>query len=175
MDSNFEMPAIRRIDSLSAVSQPQTNEKAYTWFPMMNFSNLWPLDHCDLAAFNALLLSGGAWQTTPRLTIATNLYRIFAKCEKLYPKFKKEGPLKKTEVREFFTLVYAHLSKHCLTHDSLEESGPRGLANLVGFFVEASKDYNPKEYKVDVDLVPLSEIIRRFTLLSSCPERTWYY
>ncbi|KAI1468366.1 uncharacterized protein F4812DRAFT_470960 [Daldinia caldariorum] len=174
MDSNFKMPATSFVKSLSDESRPQTNEKAYTWFPTMNFSNVWPLDHCDLAAFNALLLSDGAWQTTPRLTIATNLYRIFATCEQLYPKFK-EGPLKKIEVRDFFSLVYAHLSDHCLTHDYLEENGPRRLANLVGFFVEASRDYNPKEYVMDLDLVPLNEMIRRFTLTSSLPERTWYH
>ncbi|OTB12216.1 hypothetical protein K445DRAFT_25789 [Daldinia sp. EC12] len=174
MDSNFKLPEASFIKTLYEECQPETNEKAYTWFPMMDFSNLWSLDHCNLSAFNALLLSDGTWKTTPRLTIATNLYRIFVTCERLYPKFK-EGPLKKSEVRDFFSLVYAHLSDHCLAHDYLEEDGPRRLANLVGFFVEASRDYNPTEYKIDLDLVPLNEIIRRFTLTSSFPERTWYY
>ncbi|KAI1657021.1 hypothetical protein F4813DRAFT_88767 [Daldinia decipiens] len=174
MDSNYEMPSTYFIHSLSDESQPKTNEEAYTWFPTMDFGGVWPLDHCDLVAFNALLLSEGTWQTTPRLTIATNLYRIFATCELLYPKFK-EGPLKKSEVRDFFSLVYAHLSDHCLAHDHLEEDGPRRVANLVEYFIHASRNYNPRKYMIDLDMVPLNEIIRRFTLMSSFPERTWFY
>ncbi|KAI8964208.1 hypothetical protein F5Y11DRAFT_316910 [Daldinia sp. FL1419] len=174
MDSNYKMPSTCFVKSLVDESEPETNEKAYTWFPTMDFRSIWSLDHCDLAAFNALLLSEGDWRKTPRVTIATNLYRIFDTCEILYPKFK-DGPLKKSEVRDFFSLVYAHLSDHCLIHDHLEENGPRRIADLVAFFIQASRSYNPGKYIVDLDLVPLTEVIRRFTLTSSFPERTWYY
>lgn len=55
MDSNYEMPATYFIHSLSDESQPRTNEEAYTWFPTMDFGSVWPLDHCDLVAFNACM------------------------------------------------------------------------------------------------------------------------
>ncbi|KAL7619575.1 hypothetical protein AAE478_010116 [Parahypoxylon ruwenzoriense] len=112
--------------------RPATNKEVFTNFPMMDFSYL----KVHLSSFNPLILGSMPWEHASDFFVTESLLRIFDACVELYT---KERPIVKEEMEPFFTAVFQREYPELTM-----PLGPKYISNIVGFYLEAFKEYRIK-------------------------------